>query len=80
MAFFLETLLGGLMAGVLYSVVALGFVLRGNSTQAFICMPIQLLCGCQAGTDKSAIPSKMLALIDCPIPTPCPCPSTTSNS
>ena len=27
MAFFLETTLGGLMAGVLYSVVALGFVL-----------------------------------------------------
>ncbi len=27
MAFFLETLLGGLMVGMLYSLVALGFVL-----------------------------------------------------
>ena len=27
MAFFLETLIGGLMAGMLYSLVALGFVL-----------------------------------------------------
>ena len=27
MVFFLETLLGGLMAGMLYSLVALGFVL-----------------------------------------------------
>ena len=27
MGFFLETLLGGLMAGMLYSLVALGFVL-----------------------------------------------------
>ena len=27
MAFFLETLFGGLMAGMLYSLVALGFVL-----------------------------------------------------
>ena len=30
MAFFLETLLGGLMAGMLYSLVALGFVLDVN--------------------------------------------------
>ena len=28
MAFFLEALLGGLMAGMLYSLVALGFVQR----------------------------------------------------
>jgi hypothetical protein len=29
-------------------------------------MPIQYLSGCSAGTDKSAIPSKMPGLIDCP--------------
>jgi branched-subunit amino acid ABC-type transport system permease component len=35
MAFFLETLLGGLMAGVLYSVVALGFVLIFKASGVF---------------------------------------------
>jgi branched-subunit amino acid ABC-type transport system permease component len=30
MGFFLETLIGGLMAGMLYSLVALGFVLIYN--------------------------------------------------
>ena len=33
MAFFLETLLGGLMAGMLYSLVALGFVLIYKATE-----------------------------------------------
>jgi branched-chain amino acid transport system permease protein len=35
MAFFLETMLGGLMAGVLYSVVALGFVLIFKASGVF---------------------------------------------
>jgi branched-chain amino acid transport system permease protein len=35
MAFFLETLLGGLMAGMLYSVVALGFVLIYKASGVF---------------------------------------------
>jgi branched-chain amino acid transport system permease protein len=35
MAFFLETLLGGLMAGVLYSLVALGFVLIFKASGVF---------------------------------------------
>ena len=35
MAFFLETLLGGLMAGMLYSLVALGFVLIFKASGAF---------------------------------------------
>ena len=35
MAFFLETLLGGLMAGMLYSLVALGFVLIYNASGVF---------------------------------------------
>jgi branched-chain amino acid transport system permease protein len=35
MAFFLETTLGGLMAGVLYSVVALGFVLIFKASGVF---------------------------------------------
>ena len=35
MAFFLETLLGGLMAGMLYSLVALGFVLIYKASGVF---------------------------------------------
>ncbi len=35
MAFFLETLLGGLMAGMLYSLVALGFVLIFKASGVF---------------------------------------------
>ena len=35
MAFFLETLIGGLMAGMLYSVVALGFVLIFKASGVF---------------------------------------------
>ncbi len=35
MAFFLETLIGGLMAGMLYSLVALGFVLIYKASVVF---------------------------------------------
>jgi branched-chain amino acid transport system permease protein len=35
MAFFLETLIGGLMAGMLYSLVALGFVLIYKASGVF---------------------------------------------
>mgnify|MGYP000514676537 CR=1 FL=1 len=35
MAFFLETLFGGLMAGMLYSLVALGFVLIFKASGVF---------------------------------------------
>ena len=35
MAFFFETLLGGLMAGMLYSLVALGFVLIYKASGVF---------------------------------------------
>src|SRR5512139_2844138 len=35
MAFFLETLIGGLMAGMLYSLVALGFVLIFKASGVF---------------------------------------------
>ncbi len=35
MAFFLETLFGGLMAGMLYSLVALGFVLIYKASGVF---------------------------------------------
>ena len=35
MAFFLETLFGGLMSGVLYSLVALGFVLIYKASSVF---------------------------------------------
>ncbi len=35
MGFFLETLLGGLMAGMLYSLVALGFVLIFKASGVF---------------------------------------------
>ena len=35
MSFFLETLLGGLMAGMLYSLVALGFVLIFKASGVF---------------------------------------------
>jgi branched-chain amino acid transport system permease protein len=35
MAFFLETLLGGLMSGMLYSLVALGFVLIFKASGVF---------------------------------------------
>ena len=35
MAFFLETLMGGLMAGMLYSLVALGFVLIFKASGVF---------------------------------------------
>ena len=35
MGFFLETLIGGLMAGMLYSLVALGFVLIFKASQLF---------------------------------------------
>jgi branched-chain amino acid transport system permease protein len=35
MAFFLETLLGGLMSGMLYSLVALGFVLIYKASGVF---------------------------------------------
>ena len=38
MAFFLETLLGGLMAGMLYSLVALGFVLIFKASGALFGM------------------------------------------
>ena len=60
MAFFLETTLGGLMAGVLYSVVALGFVLIFKASGVFnfaqgawCCLPHWpwrvSLSGCQPG-------------------------------
>ena len=35
MAFFLETLIGGLMAGMLYSLIALGFVLIFKASGVF---------------------------------------------
>jgi branched-chain amino acid transport system permease protein len=35
MAFFFEVLIGGLLAGVMYSLVALGFVLIYNASRVF---------------------------------------------
>ena len=61
MSFFLETLVGGLLAGVMYALVAIGFVLIYKASGVFnfaqgamvLCAALSLLCanmGCRFGS------------------------------